>query len=159
MKTFFSIVTLGVLLLLMGATHIPTLPFHEAEVLMKNGDVPFIEAKNYFLKNTYKPGDLKNPKITSQASFDALFGMATTMGEAGKPTIIDFSKQYVIAIIVPETNKATTLAVSSLKQAGKNITCTYTHTEGETLGYTLQPILLLVVDKKYDGKVKLQKSK
>jgi len=40
------------------------------------------------------------------------------MGAEGKPTTVDFSKQYVIAIIKPVTNKAVDLSVQSLTKTG-----------------------------------------
>ena len=62
-------------------------------------DVPFTEAKNYFVNNTV--GEDKNGtlKIETQEAFNELFSPATTMGEGGKPTEIDFKKQFVIAVI------------------------------------------------------------
>ena len=33
--------------------------------------------------------------------------MATTKGKDGKPTAIDFTKQFVLAIVLPETDFAT----------------------------------------------------
>lgn len=120
--------------------------------------VPYTVASNYFVKNTFKQGMLKNAKIESQQAFDQFFGAAPVMGDAGKPTAIDFSKQYAIAVIPAATNNATTLNATSLKQSGKNITLTYSYKEGAKQTYTSQPFLLLVVDKKYDGVVKAVKS-
>lgn len=118
--------------------------------------VPFLEAKNYFVKNNVQPENLVNPKITSQAEFDNIFGMATTMGEQGKPTPIDFSKQYVIALVGKPTDKATTLTATSLTKSGNTITLGYTETVGEKQSYTIQPFLILVVDNQYQGDVKLR---
>lgn len=120
-------------------------------------DVPFSEAKNYFVKNTFRDGDLANPKIASQADFDNIFGMATTMGEQGKPSPIDFSKQYVIVVIGKVTDKMTTMAVNSLKKSGNAITLNYSHKEGEKQTFSMQPFLLLVVDNEHQGEVKIQK--
>lgn len=116
-------------------------------------DVPYTEAKNYFVKNTFKEGQLSNPKISSQQQFDAVFGMARTMGENGKPTPIDFTRQYVIAIVIPVTNIATTLSVNTLKQKDNAIILNYDVEEGKKQSYSTQPALLLIVDSTYQGEV------
>ena len=123
-----------------------------------NPEIPFIEAKKYFVKNTYRYGSLKNPKIDSQKKFDEIFGVAMVMGN-DKPTAIDFSKQYVIAVIEKETNKTTTLIAKSLvKNDKKKIIFEYQIKEGEEQSSSSVPCMLLVVDKKYKGKITLNKS-
>lgn len=116
-------------------------------------DVPYIEAKNYFVKNTFREDQLSNPKISSQKKFDAIFGMARTMSQNGRPTPIDFRKQYVIAIVNPVTDIATTLSVSSLKQKDNAIILNYDVEEGKKQSFSTQPLLLLVVDTTYQGEV------
>ena len=70
-----------------------------------SNEVAFEVAKNYFFKNDQEiPA---SPKITTSEEFGKLFGMATTMGKDGKPTEIDFTKQFVLAIVLPVTNLAT----------------------------------------------------
>ena len=60
-----------------------------------SNEVAFEVAKNYFFKNDHEiPA---SPKITTAEEFGKLFGMATTMGKDGKPTEIDFTKQFVLA--------------------------------------------------------------
>lgn len=123
----------------------------------RSTEVPFIEAKNYFVANTYKDEALPNPKITSQEEFNKYFGMAATMGENGKPTAIDFSKQYAIAVIGKTTDKATTLQINSLKKDGDSIVLNYSQTEGEKQSYKMRPFLLIVVDHQHQGDVKVVK--
>ncbi|MFY7652703.1 MAG: hypothetical protein ACOVQE_08355 [Chitinophagaceae bacterium] len=123
----------------------------------KESNIPYTIAKNYFVKNTYVPGSLKNPKIESEAAFNDLFGAAAYMGADGKPTAIDFSKEYVIAVIPNATSNAFTLTPVSLQKKGVNILLSYSYKEGEKLTYSSQPSLLVVVDKKYAGTVKLVK--
>jgi hypothetical protein len=120
--------------------------------------IPFTVAKNYFVKNTFKQGMLKNAKIESQAAFDEIFGMARTMGENGKPSAIDFSKQFVIAVIPPSTSNTHTISAISLNQTGKSITLKYAYKEGAKQTFTSQPMLLLIVDAKYKGTVSTIKS-
>jgi hypothetical protein len=118
-------------------------------------NVPYIIAQRYFVRNDYNDGDLKNPKITSKELFNGLFGMATIMGPNGRPTDIDFEKQYVLAVIGQETNRSTSIDAVSLKQKDNIIEFRYKVVEGDTMGATIQPVLLIIVDKKYDGEVRL----
>lgn len=116
-------------------------------------NIPFEQAKNYFVKSTFKADSLADFKIVTQKDFDATFGMASTMSTQGKPTSIDFSKQYVIAIIQPVTDKATTLTVQSLTKKGKDIIVTYMKAEGEKQSFTTRPFLLLIIDNTYNGNI------
>lgn len=121
-----------------------------------NSNIPFVQAKRYFVKNTYKDGALKNPKIATQKQFDKLFGMATVMGE--NSTVIDFSKQYVVAVIEKETFKTTTLIAKYLsKNPLGEIEFEFQLSEGEEQSSSTVPCLLIIVDKKYKGKVVLKK--
>ncbi|MFC6100495.1 hypothetical protein [Olivibacter domesticus] len=122
-----------------------------------NAVIPFFEAKNYFVKNTYKNEEVATLKITSQEEFDNVFGPATVMGEKGKPTQLDFSKQYALAVITPVTNKETSLRVNSLTYRNTEIVLDYKITEDESQSFTTQPFLLILVDKEYSGSVNFEK--
>jgi len=112
-------------------------------------------AKNYFVKNTVD--EIENPKITSQEDFDEIFGMATTMGEDGKPTSIDFSKEFVIAVILPETDISTELQpIDLIENEKNNLIFTYKKEEGEKLSHTIKPALILIVDNNHKGEVTLK---
>ena len=97
-------------------------------------EIHFIVADRYFVNNTVKSID--NPKITTKKEFDNLFGMATAMGTNGLPTEIDFTKQYVIAVIQPETDIDTRLTPVSLQYNNKNeIVFSYKISKGEKQTY------------------------
>lgn len=115
-------------------------------------DVSFSVAQNYFVKNTV--AQLESPKIESAEMFDSIFGMATTMGEDGKPTAIDFTTQYVIAVLKPETDLSTSLEPTSLqKNEAGELVLHYTFTTGDTQSYTSRPHFAIIVDKKEDGPI------
>lgn len=117
-------------------------------------EIPYAVANRYFVRNDVKK--LPNGKIASQKDFDTNFGMAAVMGEDGMPTEIDFTKQYVIAVSKPETNKDTEIVPVSLKSDGDGgLVFTYRLKEGATCSYTTLPSLVVVVDKKYKGHVSL----
>jgi len=122
---------------------------------MKATDIPFTVAKNYFVKNTVRQGALGNPKIETKENFDAIFGAATTMN--GKPTEINFSKQYVIAIVGDETDIATEMSPVSLQRDDKNqVTLNYKVRKGNKQSFKIRPLLIVVADKSYDGAVSIK---
>jgi hypothetical protein len=121
-------------------------------------DIAFSVAKNYFVKNTVEK--LDNPKIETAEKFNEIFGMATTMGNNGKPTEIDFSKQYVIAVLLPETDLMTTVQPVSLQknETGK-ITLTYQSVVGKKQSFTTKPNFVIIVDKAETGNIILKEIK
>ena len=121
-------------------------------------DISYTVAKNYFVKNTVK--ELDNPKIETEEKFHEIFGMATTMGKDGMPTDIDFDNQYVIAIILPETDLMTDVfPVSLQKDENGEITLTYKTVIGEKQSYTTRPNFQIIVNKAENGIIKLKEEK
>jgi hypothetical protein len=113
-------------------------------------DIPFIQAKNYFVKNSYKSMEIKQSKILSQKEFDEIFGMACLMGNEGKPTPVDFNKQFVIIVVNKETNNSTELVPISLKKEKKNkLVFDYQIKTGKDQSFVSQACLIIIVDKKY----------
>ncbi len=122
---------------------------NDTQKIVKNKkDIPFEIAKNYFVKNTVE-NNLLNLKISTQEDFEKYFGMATTMSKNGKPSPVNFSTQYVIAIVNKEAEKNINIAPQSLIQNEGNITLTYSITEGENQSYTSRTALILIIDNKY----------
>jgi hypothetical protein len=79
----------------------------------------FEKMSNYFVLHSIPSGKTQLLKITSQKEFDAYFGMATTMGEAGKPTSIDFKSNFVLAIVYSYTNQLVELVPIKINQTAK----------------------------------------
>ena len=105
--------------------------------------VPYTEARNYFVRNDVS----QVPEvITTEADFMKYFGMATTMGLDGKPTEIDWDKQFVIAAVLPETSVQTEIKPVKLKSEGDHLVFTYMVREGETMSYTSRPSLIVIVE-------------
>jgi len=109
--------------------------------------VPYKEAERYFLRNDADPR--KAPvQIESRAEFERWFGMAAVMG--GQPTPVDFGRQFVIAVVLPETNRSTEIHPGSLTDAGETLQLEYTvSTAPEENSWTQVPVSLLVVDRRY----------
>ncbi len=114
-------------------------------------DVPFEVARNYFFKNNSAilPD---NPQITTEEEFNKFFGMATTMGKDGKPTAIDFSKQFVIAVVLPVTDIETEINPVKVEEKGDSLLYSYEIKKGEKQSYSIQPVSIIILDKKYEEK-------
>lgn len=118
--------------------------------------VPYKVAEHYFVKNDVE--QLPPSVIRTSDEFNNYFGMAAVMGKNGQPTSIDFDKEYVICVAIAPTNVATEILPVSLTEnsSGDDIVLKYEIKSGQEQSYTVQPLLLLVVDKKYDLPVKLE---
>lgn len=114
-------------------------------------EIPFIEAKNYFVRND--AAVLDKAKFETQQEFDSVFGMATTMN--GKPTTIDFSKEFVVAQIEDPSNQSVDLKPISIHKNANILEVKYLKTVGATQSYMSQTAMILVIDRKYDGDVNL----
>lgn len=110
--------------------------------------VPYNPVRNYFFNNDAKIPT--QPKITTQKAFDRLFGAAAFMGKDGEPTKIDFAKQFVIAVVLPETDTETDIQPVRLTQTLAGLHFTYRVRRGQKMSSYMQPLLLVAVDKKYE---------
>ncbi|MBO4482801.1 MAG: hypothetical protein J5735_03205 [Prevotella sp.] len=117
---------------------------------IESKEVAFEVAKNYFFKKDCVLPE--NPKITTKDDFNKLFGMATTMGKDGKPTSIDFSKQFVLAIVLPVTDFATEINPEKVEAKGDSLLYSYEVKTGEKQSYSIQPVSIIILDKKYENK-------
>ncbi len=137
-------------------------------------EIPYVIANRYFVRNDIDR--LPTNKITTQEQFDSLFGMATVMGADGRPTPIDFDTQYVIAIEEPVTYIDSEITPVSLTYApaantpkevpanasgkivpGTKLVLTYKVSHGERRSYATRPLLMLIVDRRYDIPLELRR--
>lgn len=111
--------------------------------------VPFEVAKNYFFKNNQTiPA---SPKITTAEAFDQFFGMAAFMGKDGQPTVIDFDKQFVLAIVLPVTDVATEIVPQKVEVKGDQLFYSYEVKTGEQQSFTIQPVSIIILDKQFEN--------
>ena len=112
--------------------------------------IPFFTATGYFLRNDVQ-ADACPRIITSQEQLLQYFGMAAVMGENGKPTVIDFDKNFVIPVICPETDQETAIVVDGFcHTAPTGLTLAVsTIQEEEHRSFTIRPVELLIVDNHY----------
>jgi hypothetical protein len=130
-----------------------------AKIIDTETEVPFKEAKNYFVKNTFHEDQLQSPKIETQEKLEEIFGAAAVMGPNGMPTEIDFTKQYAIAVVGKVNDTATTYKVRSLVQKLGVIELDLAIESGTKQSYSTQPYILLIVDRKYEGDIEIISSK
>lgn len=119
--------------------------------------IPFRQAEGYFVLNTATNTTISNPKISTKEEFDRIFGAAATMGPKGMPTAIDFSKEYVIAAIEPETNRAVRMKPRLVQYRDDKVDLVYLVYLGETQTFTSRPALIVVVPNEYRGPVQLSR--
>ena len=111
---------------------------------------------NYYVNNYFNNGTHKLV-IHNQQDFDAVFGSGAVMGHNGQPTKINFSRQFVIAVILPETNRQTTIETAMLKRVGDRLYFSYIIEEGHATSYTMRPFTAVVVDRNEPSDVVFQR--
>ena len=122
----------------------------QSTTAVEDSEIAFVVAKNYFFKNGLEiPA---SPKISTEEDFSKLFGMATTMGADGKPTAIDFTKQFVLAIVLPVTETATEINPIKVKAKGDSLFYSYEVKTGEKQSFSIRPVSVIILDKKYENK-------
>lgn len=114
--------------------------------------VGYKEAYRYFVRNDIK--DYSSRLLLSDEELSRYFGTAAVMGKNGMPTVIDFTKYNVAAIIEPETNLDTEIKVVSIKKETNKVVLRYKVIQtGSPRTYSTVPCLLLQIDKKYGSNV------
>ena len=117
--------------------------------------VPYKTVENYFVRNDVE--GMPPMIIKASDEFERYFGMAATMGPNGRPTDVDFNRYYVICVALPPTDLDADLSVESLSEArGGKLILRYVVRRGERRSYSIRPLLLLMVDKKYEMPVELK---
>lgn len=113
----------------------------------RSRDVRYKLASGYFFRNDAVI-DILPHSITSKDELLSFFGQAAHMGEGGLPTDIDFDQSMVIPIVLPPTDKETTIVVDSLIQTGERQLHLTFHVErgNESRTYTIIPCQLLIID-------------
>lgn len=118
------------------------------------GSVPYKIGKNYFINNRI---DGKVPtKITRQQDFEKYFGLASFMGKDGEPTPVDFSKEFILIKDCGESYYPIDIQTKSLKKQKGILVWEYEIWTAKTeQGFITRPFQMIIVDKKFDGEVKL----
>ena len=107
--------------------------------------VSYTTLDNYFVRNDVNHNKRQDLILTNKADFEGFFGMAATMG--GLPTDINWNKQYVVAVVLPETNRMTTVTPIDVRQDGNKVVFCYKVDRGEKTTYTMMPFTAVALDK------------
>lgn len=111
---------------------------------------------NYYVINDYYnqyyyDNNASKLIITDAYEFQRVFGQAATMGgysNYGVPTNVNFNHEFVIAVILPVTNRYTEIEPVSVNRQGNKLYFTYKVYRGSTQSYYVQPFTAVVVDKR-----------
>ena len=122
-----------------------------AGVVTTDSIVPYRLAENYFATSDSLP-----TVITSAKEQEKYLGMATSMGNT--PTTIDWSREFVIPIVLPSTDSSMEIIpVSLVRNSSGGLTLTYRLREGFSLqGAKMRPFVALIVSRDYLAPVTLQ---
>lgn len=117
----------------------------------------YTEATNYFVRNDFDAKQLKNPRITNQIDFDKIVGGAAYMGEGGKPTPIHWETTDVIVVLDKKSDRNPIMTIQSVTEKDDIITVAYQIKEYDKTTFFMQPIKVLMIDKKNKSKVVIVK--
>lgn len=110
---------------------------------------------NYYVRNDFSDGTHRLV-IHNQQDFDRVFGAAAVMGTNGQPTSIDWRHEFVIAIILPETNYQTLVENVMLNRDNDHLIYSYLVNRGHKTSYTIRPFAAVVVDRNEPSDVTFQ---
>ena len=84
--------------------------------------------------------------IDNKRDFESYFGQAATMG--GMPTQVNWNKQFVIALVMPETKRATSIQPVNVKVADNGVMVfSYQVKKGDKMSHSMVPFTAVAVDK------------
>lgn len=110
--------------------------------------IPFTVLQNYYVRNYVPAVTPQHLVLDNQQDFDGFFGPAALMG--GMPTDINWKTQYVIAIILPETNRTTNFIPKDVKQSPGNVIYYYQLNRGRKTSYRQVPFSAIALSRAVD---------
>ena len=116
----------------------------------------YTRMNNYYVNNNF-PDSTHKLVIHNKQDFENVFGQAAVMGRNGQPTRIDFSRQFVVAMIMPVTNRQTTIETALLRRLSDRLYFSYIIDEGHKTSYTLRPFTAVVVSRNEPSDVVFQR--
>ena len=109
--------------------------------------VRYLPLNNYFVRNDIEATKLQKLIITNETDFRSFFGEAAVMGRNGHPTPVNFKTEYVLAVILPETDRSTDVTVLDVLQNGNSVIFNYHVERGENNSYRLVPFAAVSLPK------------
>jgi len=100
--------------------------------------VPYTTLENYYVRNDVDCSRQQRLILDNQRDFEAFFGQAATM--VGLPTQVNWNKQFVIALVQPETKRATSIIPVNVKVADNGVMVfSYQVKKGDKMSHTMVP--------------------
>ena len=109
--------------------------------------IAFTTLSNYYVNNTVDTKKKITKSFSSEAEFNEYFGAAAVMGANGQPTYVNWKTQYVLAVILPETDRATEAYPLSVVQNGNAVIFNYKVDKGDKQSWTRVPFTAVVLDR------------
>ncbi len=108
--------------------------------------IKYTTLENYFVRNDVDCSKQQRLIINNKAEFEKYFGMAAHMG--GLPTEVNWNKQFVIALVLPETKRATSINPVAVKITDNNfLVFSYQVKKGDRISHTMVPFTAVAIDK------------
>ena len=108
--------------------------------------VPYTTLENYFVRNDMDCSKTQRLIFNNKQDFEAFFGQAAYMG--GLPTEVNWKKQYVVAVILPETNRSTSIEPVNVKVSDNQcLVFSYHVKKGDKMSYKMVPFTAVAIDK------------
>lgn len=111
-------------------------------------DIPYVALDNYYVRNDVDCSKQQRLVFDNERDFNAVFGQAAVMGSL--PTDINWKKQYVVALILPETNRTTNVMIKQVKQSSGNVIFKYQLNRGLKTGYRQVPFAAIALNRAED---------
>lgn len=111
--------------------------------------VPYTVLQNYYVRNDVDASRLQRLIIDNERDFNAYFGPAAVMG--GMPTDINWKTQFVIAVVLPETERTINVIPKDVKQSPGNVIFEYALNKGHKTGYRQVPFSAVAVNRAADA--------
>ena len=113
-------------------------------------EVPYVVLNNYYVRNDVDCSRPQRLIFDNERDFKAFFGMAAIMG--GTPTDINWNKQFVIAVLLPETNRPTMVTPLEVKQNDNSVIFKYQVNRGHKTSHTIVPFAAVALNRSENAK-------
>jgi hypothetical protein len=108
--------------------------------------IPYTTLENYFVRNDVDCSKQQRLIIDNKTDFEKYFGMAAHMG--GMPTKVNWNKQFVVALVMPETKRATSINPIAVKVTDNNLLVfSYEVKKGDNMSHKMVPFAAVAIDK------------
>ena len=146
MKHLTIILAMGVLLLMCCNCSFMDKMYAAEKIDKVATPVHYTTLENYFVRNDVDCSKQRRLILDNQQDFDAFFGKAATM--SGLPTTVNWNKQYVVAIILPETKRATSIEPVAVKVTDNDVMVfSYHIKKGDKMSHSMVPFTAVAIDK------------